>query len=43
MMDMINSTLLENTLYQDEITTDKKPTVVYSIRDDISDGYSILG
>ena len=30
-------------LYQGELTTDKKPTVVYSIRDDISDGYSILG
>ena len=34
--------LIDDTLYQDELTTDKKPTVVYSIRDDISDGYSIL-
>ena len=31
------------TVYQDGLATDKKPTVVYSIRDDISHGYSILG
>ena len=31
------------TLYQDKLTTDKKPTVGHSIRDNISAGYSILG
>ena len=31
------------TLYQDALAIGKNPTIIYSIWDDISNGYSILG